>query len=175
DIPAADPGVFRLGVVGHVQRELSLTLDEIRARPAVELAVTLECAGNGRALISPPIESQPWIHEAVGTALWRGTPLRAVLKEAGGRDGAVEVAFAGLDRGVQGEIEQRYERSLSLFEALRPDVLLVYEMNGEPLLPQHGFPLRLLVPGWYGMASVKWLAEITVLDQPFRGHQQINA
>jgi DMSO/TMAO reductase YedYZ molybdopterin-dependent catalytic subunit len=101
--------------------------------------------------------------------------VRAVLKEAGVEDGAVEVAFAGLDRGVEQEVEQRYERSLSLFEALRPDVLLVYEMNGEPLLPQHGFPLRLLVPGWYGMASVKWLTEITVLDRPFRGHQQVAA
>jgi sulfane dehydrogenase subunit SoxC len=175
DIPAVDVGTYRLEVRGHVGRELSLSLDDIRSRPAVELAVTLECAGNGRALLSPPVESQPWLHEAVGTASWRGTPVRALLKEAGVQDGAVEVAFAGLDRGVEHDVEQRYERSMSLFECLRPDVLLVYEMNGEPLMPQHGFPLRLLVPGWYGMASVKWLAEITVLDRPFRGHQQATA
>jgi DMSO/TMAO reductase YedYZ molybdopterin-dependent catalytic subunit len=98
-----------------------------------------------------------------------------LLKEAGVDDGAVEVVFAGLDRGVERGVEQRFERSLSLFESLRPDVLLVYEMNGEPLPPQHGFPLRLLVPGWYGMASVKWLDEITVRDRPFRGHQQVTA
>src|SRR5919198_1156293 len=175
DIPAVDLGTYRLTVRGHVARELSLTLDEICARPAVELAVTLECAGNGRALISPHVTSQPWLLEAVGTARWRGTPVRALLKEAGVDDGAVEVVFAGLDRGVERGVEQRFERSLSLFESLRPDVLLVYEMNGEPLPPQHGFPLRLLVPGWYGMASVKWLDEITVRDRPFRGHQQVTA
>jgi sulfane dehydrogenase subunit SoxC len=175
DIPAVDPGTYRLSVRGRVARELSLTLDEIRALPAVELAVTLECAGNGRALLSPHVESQPWLQEAVGTARWRGTPVRGLLKEAGVEDGAVEVSFAGLDRGVEHGLEQRFERSLSLFEALRPDVLLAYEMNGEPLLPQHGFPVRLLVPGWYGMASVKWLAEITVLDRPFQGFQQLQA
>src|SRR5262245_59800153 len=174
-IPEVDSGSYRLAVRGHVSRELSLSLDDLRTRPAVELAVTLECAGNGRALITPHVESQPWLQEAVGTASWRGTPVRALLKEAGVQDGAVEVAFAGLDRGVENDVEQRYERSLSLFESLRPDVLLVYEMNGEPLLPQHGFPLRLLVPGWYGMASVKWLAEITVLERHFRGHQQAAA
>jgi len=175
DIPAVDPATFRLEVSGNVERELSLTLDDIRARPAAELAVTLECAGNGRALLEPRPMSQPWLLEAVGTARWRGTPLRALLKEAGIRDGSVEIAFAGLDRGVENEEEQRYERSLSIFEAMRADVLLAYEMNGEPLPPQHGFPLRLVVPGWYGMASVKWLTEITVLDRAFRGFQQAYA
>ncbi len=175
DIPAVDTAMFRLQLGGNVERELSFTLDEIRARPAAELAVTLECAGNGRALLEPRPMSQPWLLEAVGTARWRGTPLRALLKEAGIRDGSVEIAFAGLDRGVENEEEQRYERSLSIFEAMRADVLLAYEMNGEPLPPQHGFPLRLLVPGWYGMASVKWLTEITVLERPFRGFQQAYA
>ena len=175
DIPEVDSGSYRLAVRGHVSRELSLSLDDLRSRPAVELAVTLECAGNGRALITPHVESQPWLQEAVGTASWRGTPVRALLKEAGVEEGAMEVAFAGLDRGIENDVEQRYERSLSLFEALRPDVLLVFEMNGDVLPPQHGYPLRLLVPGWYGMASVKWLTEITVLDRPFRGHQQQTA
>ena len=88
------------------------------------------------------------------------------------RDGAIEVLFTGLDRGLEGDEEQDYARSLPLAEALREDVLLAYEVNGGPLPPQHGFPLRLLVPGWYGMTSVKWLARITVIDTPFTGYQQ---
>jgi len=167
DIPEVDPGEYRLELGGRVSRPLSLSLTEIQARPAVELAVTMECAGNGRALIEPHVVSQPWLQEAVGTARWRGTPLRPLFREAGLEDGAVEVAFAGLDQGVEGGEEQRFERSLPLTDAMRPDVLLAYEMNGLPLPPQHGFPLRLLVPGWYGMASVKWLSEITVLDRAF--------
>ena len=172
DIPVIDPGEYRLEVGGHVSRPLSLSLPELQARPAVELAVTLECAGNGRALLQPRPVSQPWLQEAVGTASWRGTPLRPLLREAGIGDGAVEVAFAGLDRGVEGGQDQRFERSLPLTDAMRPDVLLAYAMNREPLLPQHGAPLRLVVPGWYGMASVKWLGEITVLDRAFDGYQQ---
>ena len=134
--------------------------------------MTMECAGNGRALIEPHVVSQPWLQEAVGTARWRGTPLRALLAEAGVTDDAVEVVFTGLDHGLEGGIEQAYQRSLSLIDAHRPEVLLAYEMNGAPLAPQHGFPLRLLVPGWYGMTSVKWLGRITAVDRPFEGYQQ---
>jgi DMSO/TMAO reductase YedYZ molybdopterin-dependent catalytic subunit len=97
--------------------------------------------------------------------------LRDVLADAGMRDGAAEVLFTGLDRGVEEEVEQSYERSLPLAEALREEVLLAYELNGAALPPQHGFPLRLLVPGWYGMTSVKWLERISVLDAPFEGFQ----
>ena len=132
----------------------------------------MECAGNGRALIEPHVVSQPWLQEAVGTARWRGTPLRALLAEAGVTDDAVEVVFTGLDHGLEGGIEQAYQRSLSLIDTHRPEVLLAYEMNGAPLAPQHGFPLRLLVPGWYGMTSVKWLGRITAVDRPFEGYQQ---
>ena len=125
----------------------------------------MECAGNGRALLPGPRPvSQPWLAEAVGTAAWRGTPLAPLLDEAGTLDGAREVVFTGLDRGYEGGEEQVFERSLPLEEALRDDVLLAYEMNGAPLLPQHGFPLRLVVPGWYGMTHVKWLTRITVVD-----------
>jgi len=134
--------------------------------------VTLDCAGNGLARLSPRPVSQPWLLEAVGTAEWTGTPLAGVLEAAGVDDGAVEVLFRGLDRGVEGGEVQQFERSLSLDEARREEVLLAYAMNGEPLPPQHGFPLRLVVPGWYGMASVKWLERITVLDRPFEGYQQ---
>jgi DMSO/TMAO reductase YedYZ molybdopterin-dependent catalytic subunit len=155
-----------------VGRELSLSLEELRARQAVTLAVTLECAGNGRALMSPRPVSQPWLLEAVGTAEWTGVPLRDLLNEAGVEDGAVEVAFCGLDRGIEGGEEQQFERSLPLAETGREEILLAYGMNGQPLPPQHGFPLRLIVPGWYGMASVKWLQRITLVDQPFEGYQQ---
>ena len=109
--------------------------------------VTMECAGNGRARLSPRPISQPWLGEAVGTAEWTGTPLRPLLEEAGPLDEAVELVFAGADRGIQKEIEHDYERSLPIADALRDEVLLAYEMNGAPLPPQHGFPLRLVVPG----------------------------
>ena len=172
DIPIVDPDAWRLDVGGRVGRELSLPLEDLRSRPAVTLAVTMECAGNGRAQLSPRPLSQPWLLEAVGNAEWTGTPLRDLLEEAGIGDDAVEVAFRGLDRGIEGGEDQHYERSLSLADALGEDVLLAYAMNGQPLPPQHGFPLRLLVPGWYGMTSVKWLERITVLDAPFDGYQQ---
>ena len=175
DIPALDAANYTLRVGGHVRGELNLTLDDLKARPATTMAVTLECAGNGRARLSPRPLSQPWLGEAVGNAEWTGTPLRAVLDEAGVRDGAVDVVFAGHDRGVQGGIEQLYERSLSVADATREEVLLAYAINGQPLPPQHGFPLRLIVPGWYGMTHVKWLRSITVTDKRFEGYQQASA
>jgi sulfane dehydrogenase subunit SoxC len=171
DVPAVDEDVWSLGVGGRVARELTLSLAELRALPAVTLAVTMECAGNGRALLEPRAVSQPWLTEAVGTAAWTGTPLRGVLEQAGLADDAVEVLFTGLDRGVEGGVEQFYERALPVAEALRDDVLLAYAIGGQPLAPQHGFPLRLVVPGWYGMTNVKWLSRISVLDAPFAGYQ----
>jgi DMSO/TMAO reductase YedYZ molybdopterin-dependent catalytic subunit len=171
DIPEVDPGTWRLEVDGLVEEPVSLSLEDLRARPAVETAVTMECAGNGRAHVEPHVVSQPWLLEAVGTARWRGTPVAGVLEEVGVRDGAAEVLFTGLDRGVEGDEEQSYARSLPLEDALAGEAILAYEINGVPLPPQHGFPLRLLVPGWYGMTSVKWLSRITVLDAPFDGYQ----
>ncbi len=176
DIPAVDPDGFELTVDGFVERPLTLSLEDLRARPAVEREVTIECAGNGRALLPAPRPlSQPWLAEAVGTAAWLGTPLAPLLEEAHPRDGAVEVLFTGLDRGYEAGEAQAYARSLPLEEALRDHLLLAYGMNGGPLLPQHGFPLRLVVPGWYGMTSVKWLTRITVVDKPFEGYQQAHA
>jgi DMSO/TMAO reductase YedYZ molybdopterin-dependent catalytic subunit len=171
DIPEVDAASWRLEIGGLVERPLSLSLDELRRRPATELAVTMECAGNGRAHVEPHVVSQPWLLEAVGTARWRGVPVAALLDEAGVRDGAVEALFGGLDRGVEGEEEQAYERSLPLGLLRESDALLAYEMNGSSLPPQHGFPLRLVVPGWYGMTSVKWLSRVTLLDEPFGGYQ----
>jgi len=175
DIPVVDSAAWRLELDGSVERPLLLSLDELMARPAVTQPVTMECAGNGRARLSPRPISQPWLLEAVGTGQWTGTPLAPLLEEAGVGGDAIDVAFTGLDRGVEGGVEQDYVRGLAVDEARRPDVLLAYALNGQPLPPQHGYPLRLLLPGWYGMAQVKWLRRITVLDEPFTGYQNVKA
>jgi sulfane dehydrogenase subunit SoxC len=169
DIPAVDADGFRLEVGGAVETPLSLSLDELKSRERVAMPITFECAGNGRALLQPRPVSQPWLTEAVGTAEWGGTPLKPLLDEAALRPEAVEVLFGGLDGGMEGGVVQDYERSLPVADAER--ALLVYEMNGAPLPPQHGFPLRLVVPGWYGMTNVKWLARITLLEEPYTGFQ----
>jgi DMSO/TMAO reductase YedYZ molybdopterin-dependent catalytic subunit len=171
DIPEVDPSSWRLEIAGLVETPLSLSLDDVRTRASIEVAVTMECAGNGRVHIEPHVVSQPWVLEAVGTARWRGVPVAEILKEAGVLRDATEVLFTGLDRGVEGGEEQTYERSLPLESLMSGDALLAYEVNGIPLPPQHGYPLRLIVPGWYGMTSVKWLARMTVRDEPFDGYQ----
>jgi DMSO/TMAO reductase YedYZ molybdopterin-dependent catalytic subunit len=171
DIPAIDPGTFELLVDGLVDNSLSLDLDALRSRPQISSVVTLECAGNGRAQLLPRPVSQPWLTEAVGTARWTGTPLSSLLHEAGVADGAVDVIFTGADHGIERGHEQDYQRALPLAEAMGDGVMLAYEMNGAPLPPQHGAPLRLIVPGWYGMAHVKWLRRITVVAEPFDGFQ----
>jgi DMSO/TMAO reductase YedYZ molybdopterin-dependent catalytic subunit len=175
DIPLVEAGSWRLRVGGLVESPLELTLDELQRRPARDVVVTMECAGNGRARLSPRPLSQPWLDEAVGTARWHGVPLACVLEEARPANGTIEVVFSGLDRGIELGAEQVFQRSLPLSEALRDDVILAYEINGLPLPPQHGFPLRLVVPGWYGMTNVKWLSAITLTDRAFEGHQQATA
>jgi DMSO/TMAO reductase YedYZ molybdopterin-dependent catalytic subunit len=171
DVPETDEADWLLSVEGLVRKPLELSMAGLRSRPSLTMPVTMECAGNGRARLSPRPISQPWITEAIGTADWTGTPLRPILEEAGIEDDAVELVFRGADHGIQGGVEQDYERSLSLEDAMRDEVILAYAMNGEPLPPQHGFPLRLVVPGWYGMTSVKWLTAIEAVPEPFRGFQ----
>jgi DMSO/TMAO reductase YedYZ molybdopterin-dependent catalytic subunit len=172
DIPAIDATTWRLRVLGKVKRPLELDLDAIRSRPQRTMPVTLECAGNGRARLHPRPISQPWLDEAIGTAEWTGTPLAGVLDDAGVDASAVELVFTGADHGVEKGHEHDYARSLTIADARRDEVMLVFAMNGRPLEPQHGFPLRLLVPGWYGMTSVKWLVSIEAIDRPFEGYQQ---
>jgi DMSO/TMAO reductase YedYZ molybdopterin-dependent catalytic subunit len=172
DVPETSADDWTLTVAGLVDTPLELSLAELRTRPRVTTAVTLECAGNGRAAMHPRPISQPWLNEAVGTMEWTGTPLRPILEEAGIGPRAVDVVFTGTDHGVDRGIEQDYARSLPLAEAMLDDMLLVYEGNGVPLLPQHGFPLRLVAPGWYGMAHVKWLRTIELIDHEFDGFQQ---
>lgn len=170
DIPEVDAERWRLNIDGLVANPMSLTLDDIKRRPSVTMPVTMECAVNGRARLNPRPVSQPWLLEAIGTADWTGVPLKPILEEAG-IDAAVEVVFTGRDEGVQGGEAQVYQRSLTLDDAMRDEVLLAYEMNGAPLEPQHGYPLRLVVPGWYGMTSVKWLDSIEAVAEPFKGFQ----
>ncbi|MEJ2855590.1 MULTISPECIES: molybdopterin-dependent oxidoreductase [unclassified Saccharothrix] len=165
DIPHVDAGAWRLDVLGR-----RYSLDDLRALPAVTARVTLECAGNGRAKLYPRPVSQPWLDEAVGCAEWTGTPLAPLLADL--PPDTVDVVFTGADHGLDRGVEQDYQRALPVAEALREDVLLVYAMNGRPLLPQHGFPLRLVVPGWYGMAHVKWLRSVAALNHRFEGFQQ---
>jgi DMSO/TMAO reductase YedYZ molybdopterin-dependent catalytic subunit len=141
--------------------------------PSQTLVVTLECAGNGRALFDPPISGENWNLGAVSTAEWTGVPLTEVLDRAKVRNNAVEVVFRGAETGtVDGRGAVRFERSLRLDETGGSDALLAYAMNGEPLPVQHGYPVRLVVPSWYAVASVKWLTEMELVDQPFAGHYQ---
>ncbi len=172
DIPRVDPQTWRLTIDGRVATHLSLGLGELRELPAHEVVATMECAGNGRARLDPRPISQPWLLEAVGTGRWRGVRLCNLLDQAGAETDAVEVLFSGLDRGIENGEEQFFQRSLTLADARQDDVLLAYELNGVSLPSQHGFPLRLLVPGWYGMTNVKWLTHITLLAEPFTGYQQ---
>jgi sulfane dehydrogenase subunit SoxC len=172
DIPELDALAWRLEIGGGVKAPMVLSLADVMRREAVTFTVVLECAGNGRALLSPRPIGMPWLFEAVSTAQWTGVPLRPLLEEAGLRDDAVEIVFGGADRGVQAAVEHDYERSLAAEDAMRDDVILAYAMNGAPLPPQHGFPLRLVVPGWYGMTHVKWLTRVTAVHAPFDGVQQ---
>jgi DMSO/TMAO reductase YedYZ molybdopterin-dependent catalytic subunit len=175
DIPHVEPQSWRLAVGGRVERPLSLSLENLRGMRARTLRVTLECAGNGRAQLSPRYPSIPWVEEGVSTAEWTGVPLADVLQAAGLRPEARDVVFWGADRGIDRNVEHAFARSLVPAEAMHPDVLLAWAMNGQPLPPQHGFPLRLVVPRWYGMASVKWLERIEAIDRPFDGVQQAHS
>jgi DMSO/TMAO reductase YedYZ molybdopterin-dependent catalytic subunit len=151
-----------------------ISIDEIHALPARSMIVTLECAGNGRRFLDPKVPGEQWGLGAVGTATWTGASLRDVLTRVMIPGGTVELLFRGADEGVPKDLGRRigYERSLPIDDALREDVLVAYLMEGVPIPPEHGGPLRLIVPGWYGMASVKWLERITLLETPFTGFFQ---
>lgn len=161
---APDHPVFIGGAVAH---PLQLSPDELRAMHATTATVTTECAGNSRNTLVPPVQGEQWGQGAVATSQWTGVPLRDLLQRAGLKETALEILFAGADRGAQpGE---QFIRSLPLDKALDPETLVAWEMNGAPIPLEFGGPLRLIVPGWYGMASVKWLERIEALEWPYAG------
>jgi DMSO/TMAO reductase YedYZ molybdopterin-dependent catalytic subunit len=174
DVPLLDLDSWRLYIGGAVERSADLSLAELRSFPASTVTATMECAGNSRTGLAPLPKGEPWGSGAVSTATWRGVSLRNALERAGVRSTTVEIVFTAADRGtMDGNSEVLpFARSLPIEKALHPDTILVYEMNGTPLPPEHGGPVRLFVPGWYGMASVKWLVRIDAVEQPFTGFFQ---
>ena len=175
-IPDLETLTWRLAVDGEVRNPLRLSFDDILGLPSSEIVATLECAGNSRTYVTPPAEGLRLGHGAVSTARWKGVSLALLLDRAGLRSTAREIVFKGADYGEEEEegvaFDVDYRRSLPLDKARHPDTLLAYEMNGEPLTAAHGYPLRLIVPEWYGMASVKWLVNIEAWDRPFDGFFQ---
>jgi DMSO/TMAO reductase YedYZ molybdopterin-dependent catalytic subunit len=163
--PELNEANWRLEIGGLVDQPMTLTLDDLKAREHAEVTFTMECSGNS---------GLPFFIGGIGNATWGGTQLAALLEEAGVQEGGVEVVFWGADAGEQVgremTITEQFARSMSLDDAMSPDTLLAYEMNGEALPAPHGFPLRLIAPGWYGVANVKWLTRIEVLDRRYQGH-----
>ena len=168
-LPAHD-GTLAIG--GAIRNPITLTLDDLRAMPAVERAVTLECAGNGRLTQTPLPVGEPWGEYAVSTARWTGVLLYQVLAQAQPEADAADVIFEGADHGPYYQYDDiSFVRSLTLAHAADPtaEILIAYDMNGEPLRPDHGAPFRLVTPRWYGVASVKWLKKIDVSTEPYQG------
>lgn len=175
DVPEVDPEQYRLKISGHVERPLSLSLEEIQRLPKTDLVSTLYCAGNRRRELmerTPMPGKVAWDVGAAGNARWGGVLLREVLREAGVEDAARHAAFTGLDRDVESETGEPFGGSVPIERATADGVLLAYEMNGEPLTSEHGFPLRVVVGGYVGARSVKWLSEITLRAEPSDNHYQ---
>jgi DMSO/TMAO reductase YedYZ molybdopterin-dependent catalytic subunit len=174
--PRLDAQTWRLRVEGAVERPLELTYDDLTRMPSRRQVALLECSGNGRVFLLPKAPGVPWELGGVGNAEWAGVPLAAVLDRAGVKETAVEVILEGADRGERKEEPKSpgtipFARSVSVAKARR-DVLLAHKMNGVDLPPAHGYPVRAVVPGWHGVASVKWLTRVVVTDEPFLGYFQ---
>jgi DMSO/TMAO reductase YedYZ molybdopterin-dependent catalytic subunit len=175
-IPVIDRNAWWLYVEGEVEKPFSINYQQLMTIESVSAPVTLECAGNNRNFLEPKVKGVQWRLGAVGNAKWTGVPLSVLLDRATLKPNAREIVLEGTDLGVLEDPksppgELKFARSIPL-EKARRDVLLAYKMNGEDLLPEHGFPLRAIVPGWYAMASVKWLQRIIVTDRSFTGYYQ---
>jgi DMSO/TMAO reductase YedYZ molybdopterin-dependent catalytic subunit len=175
-IPKIDRDAWWLHVEGEVEKPFAINYEELLRLKSMTIPVTLECAGNNRNFLEPKVKGIQWGLGAVGNAEWTGVPLSILLDRAVVRSNAREVILEGADHGMLDDPksppgELRFSRSVPLEKAQR-DVLLAYRMNGNNLLPEHGFPLRAVVPGWYAVASVKWLQRIIVTSQPFAGYYQ---
>jgi DMSO/TMAO reductase YedYZ molybdopterin-dependent catalytic subunit len=176
-VPEIDVANYQLRIDGAVRRPLTLSYKELREMPSETRIATLECAGNGRVFLVPQVRGAQWELGAVGNAEWTGVPLRALLERAGLDDDVCEVVFEGADRGIPTEepkppVPISYARSVPRTKAVQPEVLIAYQMNGRDLSRDHGYPVRAIVPGHYGMASVKWLTRIQVVREPFQGYWQ---
>ena len=167
-------GSHRIGVTGAITVPFSISVEELHAMPQRHVMVTLECAGNGRLGMEPVPTGEPWRYGAVSTTAWSGVPLRLLLERAGVHADAVEVVAIGADAGPRDDADGdvRFVRSLPLSDAMHPDTLVATHMANEPLTRDHGAPVRLIVPGWYGMANVKWLAALEVVTTPYAGYFQ---
>ena len=175
-IPTLDRNAWRLYVEGEVEKPFAINYQQLTALDSVSVPITLECAGNNRIFLEPKVKGVQWHLGAVSTAEWTGVPLSILLDRAVPKSNACEVVLEGADHGILDDPksppgELKFARSIPL-EKARDDVLLAYKMNGEDLPPEHGFPLRAVVPGWYAMASVKWLQRIIIIDRPFNGYYQ---
>jgi DMSO/TMAO reductase YedYZ molybdopterin-dependent catalytic subunit len=175
-VPKIDRDAWWLHVEGEVEKPFAINYEQLLELESVTIPVTLECAGNNRNFLEPKVKGVQWGLGAVGTAEWTGVPLSVLLDRALVRPQAREVILEGADGGILEDpksppCELRFARSVQVKKARR-DVLLAYKMNGSDLPPEHGFPLRAIVPGWYAMASIKWLQRIIVTDQPFPGYYQ---
>jgi len=176
-VPKLECESYRLRIEGAVRNPLCLSLSELRNMPAETRVATLECAGNSRVFLIPGVAGAQWELGAVGNAEWTGVPLRVLLERAGLRQDACEIVLEGADRGTPAEAPIppgpiSYARSLPRDKALQLEVLVAYQMNGRDLPPEHGYPVRAIVPGHYGMASVKWLTHIHAVREPFHGYWQ---
>lgn len=174
DVPALDAATWRLRIDGLVERPASLSLEQLQAYPQHTVFATMECAGNGRSYLKERQAGVQWGAGAIAHAEWTGVPLHLILKDRGIKPGAVEIVFDGADCGQEPDqaAPENFARSLPLKKALDRNTLIALRMNGEPLTPEHGFPARLLVPGWYGVASVKWLTRLQATERPFHGYYQ---
>jgi DMSO/TMAO reductase YedYZ molybdopterin-dependent catalytic subunit len=175
--PRVEIDSYRLRVDGAVKKPLSLSYKELLDLPSETRVATLECAGNGRVFLVPQVPGAQWELGAVGNAEWTGVPLAALLERAGLEEDACEIVLEGADRGVPKEEPIppgtiSYARGLPRDKALRREVLIAYRMNGRDLPLNHGYPVRAVVPGHYGMASVKWLTHILAVREPFGGYWQ---
>src|SRR5258705_1123176 len=176
-IPALDRASYQLRIDGAVRRPFTLSYDELRSMPSETRVATLECAGNSRVFLVPQVQGAQWELGAVSNAEWTGVPLRALLERAGLEEDACEIVLEGADREMPKEEPVppepiSYAWILPRAKAIQPEVLIAYQMNGRDLSPDHGFPVRAIVPGHYGMASVKWLTGIWAVREPFHGYWQ---
>jgi len=175
--PRIDVASYQLKIDGAVRSPLTLSYNELRDMQSETRIATLECAGNGRVFLVPQVRGAQWELGAVGNAEWTGVPLRILLERAGLEDDACEVVLEGADRGIPTEEPKppgpvSYARSVPRAKAVQPEILIAYQMNGRDLSCDHGYPVRAIVPGHYGMASVKWLTRIQAVREPFQGYWQ---